>query len=61
MPVLMICPQPTRLELPGVEEQMRQVASNLTFGRVSTAGHWMQLEAPDEINEALKAFFEENK
>ncbi|KAJ0427202.1 Alpha/Beta hydrolase protein [Aspergillus carlsbadensis] len=58
-PVLMVCPQPTKLELPGVEEQMRQVFSNLTFKRVSTAGHWVQLEARDEINEILKGFFEE--
>jgi pimeloyl-ACP methyl ester carboxylesterase len=46
------------LELPGVEEQMRQVASGLTFRRVGTAGHWVQLEARDELNEILKAFFE---
>ncbi|KAL3497122.1 Alpha/Beta hydrolase protein [Aspergillus germanicus] len=57
MPVLMVCPQPSKLELPGVEEQMRQVASDLTFRRVGTAGHWVQLEARDEINEILKAFF----
>ncbi|KAL2808572.1 Alpha/Beta hydrolase protein [Aspergillus granulosus] len=58
MPVLMVCPQPTKLELPGVEEQMRQVASDLTFKRVSTAGHWVQLEARDEVNEILREFFE---
>ncbi|KAL2817454.1 Alpha/Beta hydrolase protein [Aspergillus cavernicola] len=58
MPVLMVCPQPTKLELPGVEEQMRMVASDLTFKRVSTAGHWVQLEAKDEINATLKEFFE---
>ncbi|KAL4920789.1 Alpha/Beta hydrolase protein [Aspergillus aurantiobrunneus] len=58
MPVLMVCPQPTKLELPGVEEQMKQVASDFTFRRVSTAGHWVQLEARDEINAILKEFFE---
>ncbi|KAL4942796.1 hypothetical protein BDV06DRAFT_211549 [Aspergillus oleicola] len=58
MPVLMVCPQPTQLELPGVEEQMKQVASDLTFKRVSMTGHWVQLEARGEINAVLKAFFE---
>ncbi|KAL4786256.1 Alpha/Beta hydrolase protein [Aspergillus varians] len=58
MPVLMICPQPTKLELPGVEEQMKQVASDFTFKRASTSGHWVQLEARDEINSTLKEFFE---
>ncbi|KAL4990618.1 Alpha/Beta hydrolase protein [Aspergillus falconensis] len=61
MPVLMVCPRPTKLELPGVEEQMRQVASDLTFRRVSTAGHWLQLEARDEINNLLKGFYEREK
>ncbi|KAL4947479.1 Alpha/Beta hydrolase protein [Aspergillus filifer] len=58
MPVLVVCPQPTRLELPGVEEQMKEVAPDLIFKRVSTTGHWVQLEARDEINAILKGFFE---
>ncbi|KAL4927077.1 alpha/beta fold hydrolase [Aspergillus undulatus] len=58
MPVLMICPQPTQLELPGVEKQMKQVARDLSFKRVSTSGHWVQLEAMDEVNAILKEFFE---
>ncbi|KAL4996754.1 Alpha/Beta hydrolase protein [Aspergillus recurvatus] len=58
MPVLMVRPQPSKLELPGVEEQMKQVTRDFTFRRVSTMGHWVQLEAPDEINSTLKEFFE---
>ncbi|KAL4799914.1 Alpha/Beta hydrolase protein [Aspergillus venezuelensis] len=58
MPVLMVCPQPTRLELPGVQEQMKQVAPDFSFKRVNTTGHWMQLEARDEINSILKKFIE---
>ncbi len=58
MPVLMVCPQPSKLELPGVEEQMKQVTSDFTFKRVSTSGHWVQLEARDETNDILKNFFE---
>ncbi|KAL6234786.1 hypothetical protein BDW75DRAFT_211477 [Aspergillus navahoensis] len=58
MPVLMICPQPSKLELPGVEEQMKRATKDFTFRRVSTTGHWVQLEAPDEINSILREFFE---
>ncbi|KAL4761490.1 alpha/beta fold hydrolase [Aspergillus foveolatus] len=61
MPVLMICPQPTKMELPGIAEQLKQVAPDLTFRRVSTTGHWVQLEAPNEINTVLKEFFERQK
>ncbi|KAL5338891.1 Alpha/Beta hydrolase protein [Aspergillus crustosus] len=58
MPVLMVCPQATKLELPGIEAQMSQVAPDLTFKRVSTCGHWIQLEARDEFNALLKEFFD---
>lgn len=58
LPTLLVCPQPSRLEFPGVEENMRLAAKDLTFGRVSTKGHWMQLEARDEVNETLKEFFD---
>ncbi|KAL2860944.1 alpha/beta fold hydrolase [Aspergillus lucknowensis] len=58
MPVLIVCPQLTKLELPGVEKQMKQVASDVTFRRVNTSGHWVQLEARDEVNALLKEFFE---
>ncbi|KAH8429697.1 alpha/beta fold hydrolase [Aspergillus melleus] len=56
MPVLMVSPQPSRLEFPGVEESMGQVARDLTFKRVSTKGHWLQLEARDEVNGVLREF-----
>lgn len=58
MPVLMVCPQPSKLELPDIEGQMKQVTSDFTFKRVSTSGHWVQLEARDETNDILKNFFE---
>ncbi|KAL3474821.1 putative epoxide hydrolase [Aspergillus californicus] len=58
MPVLMVCPQPSKLELLGVEEQMKMVAPDMTFKRVGATGHWIQLEVPDEINDILKGFFE---
>ncbi|KAL4900704.1 hypothetical protein BDW74DRAFT_161401 [Aspergillus multicolor] len=60
MPALMVCPQSTKLELPGVEEQMKLFAKDFTFMRVSTTGHWVQLEARDEVNFILKEFFEKN-
>ncbi|KAK1142118.1 hypothetical protein N8T08_008202 [Aspergillus melleus] len=57
MPVLMVSPQPSRLEFPGMEESMSLVARDLTFRRVSTKGHWLQLEANDEVNGLLGDFF----
>lgn len=56
MPVLMVSPQPTELELPGIEEQMKHFRLHLSF-QVSTAGHWVSLEAQDEMNAMLKGFF----
>ncbi|KAF7585117.1 hypothetical protein BBP40_012378, partial [Aspergillus hancockii] len=58
MPVLMLSSRPSKLDLPGMEEGMKQVASRLVVRRVSTAGHWVQLEAKDEVNEILGEFFE---
>ncbi|KAB8231984.1 alpha/beta fold hydrolase [Aspergillus alliaceus] len=58
MPVLMLCARPSKLELPGLEEGMRRVAKNLVVRRVSTAGHWIQLEAREEVNGILGEFFE---
>ena len=34
-----------------------QLCSDLTVKEID-AGHWLQLEAPDEINEALKEWIE---
>jgi pimeloyl-ACP methyl ester carboxylesterase len=56
MPVLMIGPQPSKLEIPGFLEQMEQFAEDFTLKRVSTAGHWIQLEAREELNAMLEAF-----
>ncbi|KAE8378464.1 putative epoxide hydrolase [Aspergillus bertholletiae] len=57
MPVLLLCPRKSGLEMPGIEEGMRAVASNLVVKRVSTAGHWIQLEAREEVNRILGEFF----
>ncbi|KAL4983436.1 hypothetical protein BDW68DRAFT_181591 [Aspergillus falconensis] len=56
MPVLVVCPQPRKLELPGVEKQMKRVTKDFTPERLSTTGRWVQLEALDEINATLKEF-----
>ncbi|KAB8221466.1 Alpha/Beta hydrolase protein [Aspergillus novoparasiticus] len=61
MPVLLICPSKSRLEMPGLEEGMRAVcAGDLEVRRVSTDGHWIQLEAREEVNRILEEFFEGN-
>ncbi|QKX58074.1 uncharacterized protein TRUGW13939_05195 [Talaromyces rugulosus] len=56
MPVLVITEQPGELSIPG-SEQMKLVAENITFEQVTTGGHWVQLEARDEVNAMLEKFF----
>lgn len=56
MPVLMIGPQPSKLGIPGFLEQMEHFAEDFTLKRVSTTGHWIQLEAREELNAMLEAF-----
>jgi pimeloyl-ACP methyl ester carboxylesterase len=56
MPVLMIGPQPTKFEIPGFLEQMKDFAEDFMLKRVSTTSHWMQLEAREELNAMLEAF-----
>lgn len=59
MPVLLTCPKKSELEMPGLEEGMRAVcAGDLVVRRVSTEGHWVQLEAREEVNRFLEEFFE---
>ncbi|KAI9926481.1 hypothetical protein ASPWEDRAFT_45416 [Aspergillus wentii DTO 134E9] len=58
VPVLMISPQPSPVELPGIGEQMRCIADKVVVKEVSTTGHWMQLEAREEVNEILAEFFD---
>lgn len=59
MPVLLTCPKKSELEMLGLEEGMRAVcAGDLVVRRVSTEGHWVQLEAREEVNRFLEEFFE---
>ncbi|GFF79514.1 isoform 2 of bifunctional epoxide hydrolase 2 [Aspergillus udagawae] len=57
MPVLMIGPQPNKFEIPGFLEQMKDIAEDFTLKRVSTTSHWIQLDAREELNAILEAFF----
>lgn len=56
MPVLMIGPQLNKFEILGFLEQMEDFAEDFTLKRVSTAGHWIQLEAREELYAMLEAF-----
>jgi pimeloyl-ACP methyl ester carboxylesterase len=56
MPVLVITEQPSVLSIPGFVEQMKLVAEDITFEQVTTEGHWVQLEARDEVNAMLEKF-----
>ncbi|KAJ5625410.1 hypothetical protein N7510_001719 [Penicillium lagena] len=58
LPVMMVTAAPSLVQLPGAAEQMKAVADDLTVKEVSTRGHWMPLEARDEVNSMLKEFFE---
>jgi pimeloyl-ACP methyl ester carboxylesterase len=58
LPVLILNPAPGSSLGPNIEEAMRAVAENLTFHEVHTHGHWLQLEARNEVNAALKKFIQ---
>jgi len=56
LPVLMLKPATVSSLGPDVGEMMKAVSKNLTLREVSTHGHWLQLEARDEVNVILKEF-----
>lgn len=56
-PVLMVFSAPFASQFP-TGHQSTDIADDLTVRRVSTSGHWLQLEARDEVNGILKEFFE---
>jgi pimeloyl-ACP methyl ester carboxylesterase len=56
MPVLMLTEKPSAVSLPGFAEQIKQFADDVTMKEVSTSGHWVQLEARDELNDILEEF-----
>jgi pimeloyl-ACP methyl ester carboxylesterase len=56
-PVLMLKEKPSAVGVPGFAEQIRQFADNVTIKELSTTGHWMQLEAWEEVNQLLEGFF----
>lgn len=57
-PVLTVLPAPVVGELSAASMQDDKIADDLTVKWVSTPGHWLQLEARDEVNAMLKMFFE---
>ncbi|KAJ5157682.1 uncharacterized protein N7482_008782 [Penicillium canariense] len=57
-PVLMVFPAQMAAQLSAAGAQSNEIADDLTLKGVSTAGHWLQLEARDEVNSALKEFFQ---
>lgn len=56
-PVLMVFSAPVAGQFPA-DGQSSEIADDLTVRGVSTSGHWLQLEARDEVNAILKEFFE---
>lgn len=59
-PVLMVFSATTAGQFPAGESQSTEIADDLTVKGVSTNGHWLQLEARDELNSILKNFFEQH-
>ncbi|KAJ5081170.1 hypothetical protein N7456_013408 [Penicillium angulare] len=58
-PVLMVFPFSTADQYSASESKSIEFANGLTIKGVSTRGHWLQLEAKDQVNAILKEFFEQ--
>lgn len=57
-PVLMVFPASAAGPFPEAGLHGNEIADDLTVKGVSTDGHWLQLEAKDEVNAMLKGFLE---
>ena len=58
-PVLVITEADGPGTLPYYAESTKQYAADCRTAKVSTQGHWVQLEARDEVNRLLAGFFHE--
>ena len=56
VPTLMIDEALSDVTIPGQAEGVAQFAKDFTYKQVSTDGHWVQLEAKDEVNSFLGDF-----
>ena len=59
VPVLFIAESAGPATLPGTSESIKQFAANFKSAQVSSQGHWVQLEARDEVNSILEKRFAE--
>lgn len=57
-PVLLIAEKDSSVSIPGFVEGMAQFADDFRMKTTSTIGHWVQLEARDEVNPMLEEFFD---
>lgn len=57
-PVLMLFPAQIADQFSAANNTSSGFADDLSVKGVSTSGHWLQLEARDEVNAILKEFFE---
>lgn len=60
VPVLVLQSKPDSVFPMRPADHMKEFADNLTIEEVGALGHWVQLEAKDEVNSALKRFIESN-
>ena len=47
-------------DLDGIEKYVRDIHPGASFDIVEDAGHWVQFEAPDRVNEILSRILTEN-
>lgn len=55
-PALMIAEKESKVSIPGMVEGMGRFADDFRMKSTSTIGHWVQLEAKDEVNQMLEEF-----
>lgn len=57
-PTLMVLPPALTDQFAGSSTESSEIADDLTIKCVSISGHWVQIEARDEVNSMLLDFFE---
>lgn len=59
-PALVLFPAPTPGQFSAADAQPNDISDDLTVKSLSVPGHWLQLEAREEVNTTLEEFFEKH-
>lgn len=57
-PTLMVLPPALAGQFAGISTESSEISDDLTIKSVGTPGHWVQIEARNEVNAILLDFFE---